>query len=147
MGHDSPLLIIAGVVLGTSAVIAMFLRNPQPDPRLAAEPLSVTVRNAVVGIGLAILASAVGAVVPREVGIPALVLFTAAVIVASVWRWRRRPPRSLAPPAIGTPSAPQPVELVAASTGEWIRALASAAMLGVLVIVAVGLAARIASPT
>jgi len=145
MGPDSPLLIIAGVVLGTISLVGMFLRQPQPDPRLAAEPLSVTVRKAAQGLGLAILATAIGAAVPREVGLPALVLFTATVIVATAWRWRRRPPGSHAPLPMGTPPAPQTVQAVAASTGEWVRAVAFAAVLGVLVIVAVGLAARIAN--
>jgi len=135
---------IALVTLGTIVLGIQFLRGPRPDPKLAAEPLAVTLRYLAASFGYFLFLSVVAEVLPRDVAPAAITAITLVAIAATTW-WRRRHPVPAQGDASGGATGPQSAEEVAFSTGEWVRGLVPVLVIGVtvLVVVALGSAAML----
>lgn len=59
---------IALVVLGTAGLVIQLLRHPQPDPRLAAEPVSSIIGKAAALFAYLLLLFVIGQVLPSDLG-------------------------------------------------------------------------------
>ncbi|MFN8629046.1 MAG: hypothetical protein U0838_01615 [Chloroflexota bacterium] len=85
---------IALVLLGTAGLVIQLLRHPRPDPRLASEPVSLTVGKAAAFFAYMGLLFVIGQVLPRGLALPVGLAVMVAAIGGQIW-WARRHP---APP-------------------------------------------------
>ena len=136
---------IALVSLGTIVIVIQLLRHPRPDPKLSAEPLSVTGRNVAASFGYFLFLSFLAEVLPRDLVLPVTLVITVIAIVAFAW-WRRRHPERPADTFAAEAAVGPPAEVATFSTAEWVRGLVPVLVIGGLVLAAVGVASAIAAP-
>ena len=147
MGQVLEFPTIAVVVIGTVLLVATFIRGPRPDPELAAEPLSLTVRNFLVNFllwaGYFGVLLAVSELLPQGLALAAIAAI-AVVATAGTWWWKRRHPST--PRAHTGNLSPAPAEAVAISTSDWIRALVPVLVAGAVVVAVIAMLSQVAYP-